>query len=313
MLAIEHPILNAPMATVAGARLAAAVSASGGLGLIGGSLRGPEALRSEIRAVRELTDRRVGVGFISHLDDAPDLAAIALDEGISVIAHSFADPTPFVAPAHDAGAVMICQVRTVEEAERAAHVGVDVIVAQGTEAGGHTGRISTLPLVPAVIDAVAPLPVVAAGGIADARGIAAALVLGADGVWMGTRFEATPEATVSARFRARLLAAGADETVRTPAFDLAIKMPWPDGIAMRALRNRFTDEWLGRDDDVRAWSPQQSEEFLATEFTDAEHGVTPAGESVGVVNEVEAAGDLVRRLAAEVDAILRERPGSLLG
>ena len=313
LLAIEHPILNAPMGMVAGARLAAAVSGSGGLGLIGGAFRDPDGLWAEIQAARELSDRHVGVGFISHRAETHELALVALDEGVTVITHSFADPTPFVGPAHDHGALVLCQVRTVAEAERAATAGADVIVAQGTEAGGHTGRVSTLPLVPAVVDAVAPLPVVAAGGIADARGVAAALVLGADGVWLGTRFEATPEAAVGHSFRERLVAATTDDTVLTETFDLAIKADWPEGIAMRALRNRFTDEWHGREDEVRAWSQERSDEYRTYGFFSAAEGVMPAGESVGVVTTVEPAGDIVRRLAAEVDAILRDRPAHLLG
>ncbi len=313
LLGIEHPILNAPMGMVAGARLAAAVSAGGGLGLIGGAFREPDGLRAEIRAAGELTDRRVGVGFITHLAETGELAAAALAAGVGVIAHSFADPTPFVAPAHDTGALVLCQVRTVAEAEHAAAAGVDVVVAQGTEAGGHTGRVSTLPLVPAVVDAVAPLPVVAAGGIGDARGIAAALVLGADGVWLGTRFEATPEAAVNQAFRERIVAAGTDDTVLTETFDLAIRAPWPEGIAMRALRNRFTDEWHGREDEVRAWPEDRADDYRTRDYLfSADYGVTPAGESVGVVGGVEPAADLVRRLAAETAALLRDRPRSLL-
>jgi nitronate monooxygenase len=167
--------------------------------------------------------------------------------------------------------------------------------------------------VPAVVDAVAPLPVVAAGGIGDARGIAAALVVGAEGVWLGTRFEATPEAAVGRSFRERLVAATTDDTVLTETFDLAIRMDWPDGTAMRALRNRFTDEWHGREDEVGAWSQERSDEYSTYGFFSPDEGVTPAGESVGVVASVEPAGDLVGRLAAEVDALLRDRPADLLG
>jgi nitronate monooxygenase len=236
---------------------------------------------------------------------------VALEQGVEVIGHSFADPTPFVAPTHDAGALLLCQVRTVSEAERAAEAGADVIVAQGTEAGGHTGRVSTLPLVPAVIDAVAPLPVIAAGGIGDARGVAAALMLGADGVWLGARFEATPEAAVATTFRERLVAATTDDTLLTESYDLAIKANWPDGIAMRVLRNRFTDEWHGREDEIRAWSQSRADEFRAKEYF-ARDGVMPAGESAGPVNEVESAAELVHRLASEAEAILRERSTSLV-
>ena len=185
---IEHPILNAPMGGGdAPGRLAAAVSEAGGLGLIGGTTRaGAPWLVEQIRQARDLTDRPFGVGFISHLPGAAELMEVALDEGVKIIALSFADPTPFVGMARDAGALVLCQVRTVDAARIAAEAGVDVVTAQGTEAGGHTGRVSTLPLVPAVVDAVAPTPVIAAGGIADGRGIAAALMLGAEGVWIGT-------------------------------------------------------------------------------------------------------------------------------
>jgi nitronate monooxygenase len=313
LLAIEHPILNAPMGSgVAGAQLAAAVSEAGGLGIIGAGFRVPDGLQSEIRMAMELTDRRVGVGFISHLEEVHELARVALESGVRVIAHSFADPSPFVGPTHDAGALILCQVRSVSEAEQAAAAGVDVIVAQGTEAGGHTGRVSTLPLVPAVVDAVAPVPVIAAGGISDARGIAAALMLGAEGVWLGTRFVATTEATVPPAYRERLIAASTDDTVLTETFDLALKSQWPDGVALRALRNRFTDEWHGREDEVRAWSQEQSDDYRARGFFSRHDGAAPAGEGVGLIDKVESAGDVVKRLAAEADTILRSRPDSLL-
>ena len=205
LFGIEYPVLNAPMGGGdAPGELAAAVSAAGGLGLIGGTtIGGEDWLVTQIRRARELTDRPFGVGFISHIPNAAELMGVALREGVRIIAHSFADPSPFVAAAHDAGALVLCQVRTVEDARRAADAGVDVVTAQGTEAGGHTGMVSTLPLVPAVVDAVSPVPVVAAGGIADGRGIAAALMLGADGVWMGTRFLATRECGVSDAYKAR--------------------------------------------------------------------------------------------------------------
>jgi nitronate monooxygenase len=281
--------------------------------MIGGALRSPDGLRSELGVANGLSDRRIGVGFISHLPEANELTSVALQCGVTIIAHSFADPTPFVAPIHDTGALLICQVRTVAEAERAAAAGADIVVAQGTEAGGHTGRISTLPLVPAVVDAVAPMPVIAAGGICDARGMAAALMLGADGVWMGTRFEATPEATVTPAFREQLVAAGTDDTLLTTTFDLALKQDWPEGIAMRVLRNRFTDAWHGRENEVRAWRQEQSDEYRTTGFFSRTEGATPAGESVGVIKNVEPAGRIVERLMAETAALLRGRASALLG
>ncbi len=225
LFGVEHPILNAPMGGGdAPAALAAAVSEAGGLGMIGGSSLGGAAwLREQIRGVRTRTGKPFGVGFVSHFPGAGELMRVALDEGVRIVAHSFADPTPFVDEAHRAGALVICQVRTVEDARQAAGAGVDVVTAQGTEAGGHTGEVSTLPLVPAVIDAVAPLPVIAAGGIADGRGIAAALVLGADAVWLGTRFLATPEAGVPAGYKDRVLGAGTGDTIFSEVFDLATR------------------------------------------------------------------------------------------
>ena len=195
VLGVEHPILNAPMAGSATAALAAAVSAAGGFGLIGGTTAGGAAwLRAQIRAVRERTTRPFGVGFISSYPGLDDLVQVALQERVAAISHSFADPTPYVAAAHAAGVKVLVQVQSVAQAVRAAHAGGDVIAAQGTEAGGHTGTTSaTLPLVPAVVDAVGAIPVVAAGGIADGRGLAAVLMLGADGVWLGTRFVASTE------------------------------------------------------------------------------------------------------------------------
>src|SRR6476646_1721620 len=252
---IEHPILNAPIGGGdAPATLAAAVANAGGLGMIGGTtVGGVPWLVDQIRRARELTDRTFGVGIISHFPNAAELMDAALDEGVRVIAHSFADPTPFVGAAHDAGALVLCQVRTVADAAQAAAAGVDAVTAQGTEAGGHTGRVSTLPLVPAVVDAVAPIPVVAAGGIADGRGMAAALMLGAEGVWIGTRFIATAESGVSDAYRGRVIDATADDTVLTETFDIATGMPWPEGVAGRAVANRFAARWHGHENELRGW------------------------------------------------------------
>jgi nitronate monooxygenase len=316
LLGVEVPILNAPMGGGdAPGALAAAVSEAGGLGLIGGTtLEGVPWLRDQIRAARDGTDRPFGVGFIGHVPGTDDLLALALDEGVRVIAHSFADPAGVAATAHAAGAVVLSQVRTVEAARAAAAAGVDVVAAQGTEAGGHTGRVSTLPLVPAVVDAVAPLPVVAAGGIADGRGVAAALMLGADGVWLGTAFIGTRESGVSNAYRERVVAAGADDTVLTDVFDIATGMPWPEGVSGRAVRNRFADRWQGREDELRAWADEHRREYFALgPESELDEKAIWAGEAAELVRRVEPAGDVVRRLAAEATAVLRERPGSVLG
>ena len=296
------------------ARLAAAVSGAGGLGLIGGTtMGGAEWLVAQIREARALTDRPFGVGFISHMPNTAELMAIALGEGVRIIAHSFADPAPYVAAAHDADAVVLCQVRTVEAARQAALAGVDVITAQGTEAGGHTGLVSTLPLVPAVIDAVAPIPVVAAGGIADGRGIAAALMLGADGVWIGTRFLATTECGVSDSYKARVVAATGNDTVLTDVFDIATGMPWPEGVSGRAIRNQFFERWQDREDELRAWAGEHRDEYrrLGPDAEVAEKAIW-AGEAASFVTRRESAADVVRDLVTDAAHVIRNRPGHLL-
>lgn len=315
LLEIEHPIINAPMGGGdAPAELAAAVSEAGGLGLIGGTTKeGGPWLVAQIRRARDLTDRPFGVGIISHFPGAAELMAIALDEGVRVIAHSFADPAPFVGAAHDAGALVLCQVRTVEGARVAAAAGVDVVTAQGTEAGGHTGRVSTLPLVPATVDAVAPIPVVAAGGIADGRGIAAALMLGAEGVWLGTRFIATSESGVSDAYRARVVDASADDTVLTDVFDVALGRPWPEGVSGRAITNQFSQRWHGREEELRAWAGEHRDEYVALgPEAETDQQAIWAGEASSLVTRVESAGDVVARLVHEANEVLSRRPGQVL-
>jgi nitronate monooxygenase len=260
-----------------------------------------------------LTDRPFGVGFISHLPYTAELMAIALREGVRVIAHSFANPAPYVDAAHDAGALVLCQVRSVDAARQAAAAGVDVITAQGTEAGGHTGLVSTLPLVPAVVDAVAPIPVIAAGGIADGRGIAAALMLGADAVWIGTRFLATAECGVSDAYKARVVASAGNDTVLTDVFDIATGMPWPDGVSGRAIRNEFVERWENREDELRTWAVEHRDSYrrLGPDTEVAEKAIW-AGEAASFVTRIESAADVVRNLVTDASNVIRNRPASLL-
>src|SRR4051794_1302509 len=194
LFGIDHPIINAPMAGAATAELAAAVSAAGGLGMIGASLSGgPEWLREQIRQVRARTDRPFGVGLISSAPDTAELMAVLLAERVPAISHSFADPTPYVAPAHAAGIKILAQVQTVAQAAVAARAGVDVIVAQGSEAGGHTGSSSgSLPLIPATVAVAGEIPVLAAGGGGDGRGLAAGAILRGGRAGIGARFVARP-------------------------------------------------------------------------------------------------------------------------
>ncbi|HLZ72852.1 MAG TPA: nitronate monooxygenase family protein [Dehalococcoidia bacterium] len=316
LLGIEIPILNAPMGGgPANGELAAAISAAGGLGLIGGMAQGREWLRGQIRLVRERTDRPFGVGFISHwLPDFPGLYEVALEEGVPVIAHSFADPAPYMAQARAIGARVICQVRAVEQARQAARAGVDLIVAQGGEAGGHTGTLATLPLVPQIVDAVAPIPVIAAGGIADGRGLAAAIMLGAEGAWLGTAFLAAAECGVSPNRRRRVLEAESADTVYTSVFDIADGRAWPQGVAGRVVRNRFSERWHGHEEELRGQREAAQQQLVAAwQADDPEIAAVWAGEAVGLVHRVEPAGAIVRRIAEEAERTLRERAVAVLG
>jgi nitronate monooxygenase len=315
LLSIEHPIVSAPMAGSATAELAAAVSEAGGLGLIGGtSPGGPDWLRAQIRAVRERTSRPFGVGVISSFPHVEALVEVALAERVPVIAHSFADPAPYVAAAHAAGIIVLAQVQTVAQAMGAAQAGVDIIAAQGTEAGGHTGYSGTLPLVPAVIDAVGAVPVLAAGGIADGRGLAAALMLGAEGAWIGTRFVASQEWAGGDWAKERVVQAGTDDTVLTHAYDLATRAPFPAGIGDRVIKNRFTAEWHDHDAAVI-----EHREELAQTLTAATQGRDPtvapvrAGSASGLIHAIEPAATILHRIIADAERLLRERPGALLG
>lgn len=314
LFGIRYPLLLAPMTGTATAPLAAAVSAAGGLGLIGTNTQGADWLRQQVQEVQTATDKPYGIGFIQWVvEQRPDMFDEALRLHPPVIALSFGDPERFVERAKMAGARVVYQAQTVELARRAAAAGADAIVAQGTEAGGHTGRVSTLPLVPAIVDAVSPIPVIAAGGIADGRGIAAALMLGAEGVWLGTRFVASQEAQAHAATKQRIVEAGAADTVHTHVYDITGGMDWPDEYAGRAIRNRYTERWHGREDELRRSLDQERPAVAAaTRAGDTSLSVVYAGEASGLIDEVLPAAEIVRRLFNEAEAILRTRPGLLL-
>src|SRR5947208_10456328 len=245
LLGIEHPILLAPMGSAAGGRLAAAVTHAGGLGLIGSGYASTKAIKQELA---EAGNARVGIGFILWaLERNPAALDVALEARPAAIMLSFGDPTPFTGRIKEAGCRIICQVQTLAQAKEAADCGADIIIAQGRDAGGHSGTTrGTMGLVPAIVDAVAPIPVVAAGGIADGRGLAAALALGATGISMGTRFTAPRESLWDPAVKSATLAAGGDQTQQTRVFDIVRGAPWPATYPSRALRNGFSTEWYGR-------------------------------------------------------------------
>lgn len=313
LLGIAHPIINAPMARRATAALVAAVSGAGGFGLIGASGSSPEWLREEIRMVRARTDRPFGVGFITSSPDTPALMAVAIEERVAAVSHSFGDPTPFVVPAHTAGIKVLCQVQTVAGAELAVRAGVDVIAAQGTEAGGHTGYAGTLTLVPAVLAVAGTIPVVAAGGVADGRGLAAVLLLGAAGAWIGTRFFASRESGGGDWAKQRILASGADDTVLTRAYDLAQAAPFPPTVGGRVIRNTFTAAWHGHDELIVARQAELAQQIVAAEQAqDPTIAPVYAGTAAALIDRIEPAAEIVHRLVVEAEHILRERPRQLV-
>lgn len=297
LLDIDHPILLAPMAGVAGGALAAAVSEAGGLGLIGGGYGDPAWLQTELRAAG---NARVGVGFITwKLADYPQSLEQALDAAPAAVLLSFGDAAPYVDAVKKAGRLLICQVQSVAAAREAAALGADVVVAQGGEAGGHGASRATLPLVPAVVDAV-DVPVLAAGGIADGRGLAAALALGAQGALMGTRFYASTEALSHARAKDRLVEASGDATVRATLFDIVRDLPWPQPFDIRTLDNAFFARWRGREDELRAQVGEQKARYdAAAAAGDFDEAAVIAGEAADLVRAVRPAGEIVAAVMRE--------------
>lgn len=303
-LGITAPIILAPMAGVAGGALAAAVSRAGGLGLIGGGYGDP-ALVERQWELAEGAD--VGIGFINWSLDQDDRALrVILDRGVKAVLLSFGDIAPFAADVKASGAKLIAQVQTLEDAKRAADAGADVIVAQGTEAGGHSGSRATLPFVPAVVDAVGEIPVVAAGGIADGRGLAAALMLGASGVMCGSAFYPCPEALSHENAKQAALAGSGDHTSFARTFDLVRGLGWPDAWKLRTLRNEFTDTWEGRECELTDNLPSIAPAFTAAvQQGDMRTAPTIVGEAADLLRESRSAADLVARIVAQAEAQLK--------
>jgi len=305
---LQHPIVLAPMTPAAGADLASAVSEAGGLGLLGGGYAERAWFMAEAARV---TRPDVGCGFITWaLARDPDLYDEALARFPRAMMLSFADPAPLSRRATDAGVPLICQVHTLDQALHAVDVGANVVVAQGTEAGGH-GQVarSTMPFVPAVVDAVsrrAPdVLVLAAGGIADGRGLAAALMLGADGVLIGTRFWATQEAIIHSAAKTKVVAASGDETIRTRVYDVVRRRDWPEGYTGRLMKNEFIEKWHGREVELAEMQETELAKVEAAyEAGDYDTANVTVGESIGLVRDVPPAGELVRRISAEATARL---------
>jgi nitronate monooxygenase len=312
ILGIRHPIFSAPMDVVASARLTSAVSNAGGLGILGGGY-GEKAWLEQETAKLKRCPAPFGIGFITwSLAKRPELLDIALNARPAAIMLSFGDPKPFAPAIKAAGARLICQVQNEEMAEQALEARADILVAQGTEAGGHGASRTTIDIVPAIVDlAAGRVPVVAAGGIADGRGLAAMMMLGAAGVLLGTRFYASVEADGADEAKQRICAAASGNTVRGIIFDLSRNNVWPAPFTGRCLINDHVRRWTGREVELL-----QNMNAVAAEYASAraagnfDIAAVIAGEAVGLIHDVPSAAEIVERIVNEADQILQGRRNS---
>ena len=310
MLGIVHPVVLGGMGTATTAPLVAAVSNAGGFGTLGTSAFNAATLENEIAAIRERTEKPFGVNhLLFQLQE--EMFAVTLRAQPAVVAFAWArkdqDLREYFQRAHGAGAQVMHMAGEVPEAVRAAESGADVIVAQGTEAGGHVGWMASLPLLPMVVKAVAPLPVVCAGGIADGRGIAAALALGAEGVLVGTRFMATPEAPIHPNFKQAIVDSDGHDTVLTEIPDLATQRVWP-GAMSRAKRNKFIERWSGREWALRQNAREIGKQVAAARAAgDRENASLGYGQDAGLIDSIKSVREVVDQMVAEAEEIMKSR------
>lgn len=325
LLGLEAPIVQAPVGGISTPALVAAVSNAGALGMLSITWRDPDQLRALLRETRRLTSQPFGVNLVLAWDPVERLT-IALEAGVRVVSFFWGDPTPYVRRVHEAGALVFHTVGSADEARRAVDSGVDVIVAQGWEAGGHVwGQVGTLALIPQVVDAVAPVPVLAAGGIADGRGLAAALALGAAGAWMGTRFLLAEEAATHPVYRERLITASETGTVYGTLFDGG----WPDA-PLRSLRNSTVIAWETAGRPPHGKRPGEGEIIAHNELGEPvprydstapavgasgqiEAMCLYAGQGVGLAQRVQPAAEIVEETMREAAATLHRLSHSIAG
>jgi len=313
MLGIRYPVFQAGMYQVAYGRLAAAVSEGGGLGVIGSAYMEPEQLREEIRYVKEHTDKPFGVDILfARVEGKDTLTAgytqqvrehieVAFEESVPVLVSGLGNPGDIVSRAHEAGMIVMSLVGNSKQARRLVADGVDVIIASGQEGGGHVGRVGTVSLVPAVVDAVG-VPVLAAGGLADGRGLLVALALGAMGVWMGTRFVATVEAHGHENYKRKIVEIDEEGTVVSRAHS---------GKTNRMIRNDFTRSWEGRETEILPYPQQlykvgQAACYAGRIEGNVENGALAAGQSSALIHEIKPAGEVIRDIMDEARAVLRK-------
>lgn len=304
LFGIEVPIVGAPVGPAAAAELAAAVSNAGGLGSISMVMRKPDDARNQIQRVRELTDRPFALNHLVNLFDE-DVFELTLEARPVVISFALGDPGDLIRRVHEAGILAMQQVHTVQGARRAAERGVDAIVAQGGEAGGNSGTVATLPLVPQVVDAVRPIPVIAAGGIADGRGLAAALALGAQGINIGTRLLASNEAAAAIGWKETIVTAKSEDAVKFEAWNAAFPPSGGDyETAPRTIRTTFVEEWQdGSAHDGAALRDQ----LLAAAHEGRVHELVPlAGQTAGMIHEILPVAEIVRQIMDRAEAAIRQ-------
>jgi enoyl-[acyl-carrier protein] reductase II len=302
LFGIDVPICLAGMGGVSMAPLVAAVSNAGGLGIMGAANLAPGGLREEIRKTRRLTSRPFAVDLLAPIPEMIEpYLPVLFDEDVRIFVAGLAVPEKHVGEMKRRGMKIMVMTGKIQHAVRAEAAGADVVAAQGTEAGGHTGEIGTLALVPQVVDAV-KIPVVAAGGITDGRGVVAALALGAQGAVIGTRFIATPEATAARQYREALVAAKQDETIRTRCYS---------GKPLRSLRNRYIADYEADPSKIKRFPEQlaisSARQVMAywNPEADPDRTCMPAGQGVGSFHDIRPAGDVLHEIAAQAEAILR--------
>jgi nitronate monooxygenase/enoyl-[acyl-carrier protein] reductase II len=316
LLDIEVPIIQAPIWPATSPELVAAVGEAGAIGSLGAVFGSADSVTAEIRAIKALTDRPFIVNHvISQLDE--DAFRATLEAKPAAISFALGDPAGVVERAHEVGAKVIHQVHTVSQARAAADRGVDVIVAQGSEAGGQgmTAGVGAMALVPQVVDAVDPIPVVVAGGVADGRGLAAALALGAQGANVGTRFLASEEASSDPSWREQIIAAESEDAVRFETWSELFPPAHGSAYAVvpRVLRTTFVERWQGRPEEARAQAEDLRAEVMAVVARRAPHEIVPfTGQTTGLISDVLPAGEIVRRMVREAEEAL-ERAATLRG
>ncbi len=315
LLGIEHPVVLGGMASGTSAPLVAAVSNAGGIGTLGAANLSPTQVAEQIAAIRASTKKPFGVNFLLFEIQEEGFAA-ALEAKPPLVAFAWARPEqdlgPWFSRVHDMGSKVMYMAGEVPEAVRGAEAGADVVVAQGTEGGGHVGWMAAMPLVPMVVSAVAPLPVLAAGGIADGRGLAAALALGAEGVLLGTRFLATEESPLHSNLKEAIVRSDGHDTDLTEIPDIASGRVWPGAMA-RAARNGFIRKWAGREWDLRRNQREAAEEAMtARQAGDVENASLLYGQDAGLIEEILPAAEVIRRTVEEAEAIISGRLGRVI-